>query len=205
MRNKILIGVVILVILAIGIGLGFYFGQRGASDKGEALNMDGAPREGVAGDNSILDKADFSIMLPAGWRETSAPPGVSVMAVNAREKITDPEAQKINFQTNFSVSYDTLGDRTREEYVEYFKNTLKQVVPEVVFTGEQVKTINGRDFLLIEATVKQRGVDFGAAVALTAGGSNDIWAISFNATKSNFTSYGELFDKILGSFKIKNK
>lgn len=204
MKNKILIITVVLVILAIGIGAGFYFSKISQPPDGDNLLSDGV----VSGDGpeklrSMLIKDDFSIMIPNGWKEAPAPTGVSAMVVNISEKITDQAAQKINFQSYYSVNYDILGDRTGEEYVEYVKESLKQFLPEIIFVNEYAQTINGKDIFFIESEATQRGADFTILMAITKGNNDDIWTISFNAAKSNFVEYKNLFNEVAGSFEVK--
>ena len=76
-------------------------------------------------------------MVPKGWQEVGAPTGVSAMVVNTGEEISDPALQRINFKSYYSVSYDKMGERTRDEYIAYIKNMVKQFAPGINFSSEE--------------------------------------------------------------------
>jgi len=140
MNNKITSGrispvliIIIVVVLAAGVGIGFYFG--GGSDKsGPAPGCKSGAEKG----GTILEKEDFSIYMPEGWAETSqAPMGTSIMVVNVNEKITEPEVQKINFKSYYSVVYDSLAGRNKEDYFGLIKESLLQNIAGSVIAHEE--------------------------------------------------------------------
>ena len=112
------------------------------------------------GDGKVLVSDDFSIDLPQGWEGRPAPMGASAMAINVNEEINDPAAKKINFQSYFAVSYDTLQERSNEEYIQYTKDSLTLVSPEISFAEEKQMTIGSKDAYAIEVGVTRQGIDF---------------------------------------------
>ncbi len=202
MKNKIVIIAGVLIILAIGIGVGIYVSKNNKSEgsKQEAVKTE---EENQPSQNNVLATDDFSLDRPEGWREAPAPTGVSMMIVNADEEIIDEEAKKINFRSYFSVSYDTFNGRSREEYVKYIKDSLVQALPGIIFTEEKSGIANGNDTYFIESEANQKGIDFKVFIALIKGKNNDVWAMSFNTTKSYWPNYKNLFYQTVASFKMK--
>lgn len=152
---------------------------------------------------SKLVTGNFEVNLPAGWRQTAPAIGASAMAVSVDEHINDPAAKKINFQSYFAVSYDTLQDKSMSEYLQIVKNGLQQTIPGVVFTKDQDMTINGRSTHAIEAELTQQGVNFKILMVIIAGQEKDVWVMSFNTTKSSWDGYKETFYSIANSFSLK--
>lgn len=146
---------------------------------------------------------DFSIDLPAGWKQTAPAMGASAMAVNADENINDPAAQKINFKSYFAVSYDTLKGKNINGYSQTIKNGLSQTFPDAVFANEQDITINGNSAHAMEVEFIQQGVSFKILMVAVAGQGDDAWVISFNTTKSAWEGYKEMFYNVANSFIIK--
>jgi len=197
-KNKILIIVVILLVLVIGVGIGIYFSK---SDQGKGPGSVYGPEAAEGG--ARLEKEAFSVNMPEGWSEMGAPTGISAMAVNTNEEITDPAAQKINFRTYFSVVYDTLGGRTGEAYIQFFKDSLDQAVPGINITHEQSGKVNNRDAYFMEAEFNQREIDFKVLVVVVYGAGNDVWVVSFNTPKTSWDKYRDLFYQTVDSFSMK--
>lgn len=197
MKNKVIIAVIVVILIIFAGVVGYFY--RGAIEETASTNS-GVYREV---EKNQLVKDNFSVTVPDGWREMAAPVGVSAMVVNTAEKITDPAAQKINFQTYYSISYDVLGGKTGEEYVSYLKDSLKQILPDINFIGDYPQNFDGREVLFIESEVVQRGIDFTLISALFRGANNDMWIISLNTTKDKASDYKDLFEDIVKSFKLK--
>jgi len=151
----------------------------------------------------LLVKDDFSLSLPKGWKETSAPAGVSAMATNIEEEIADSKAKRINFRTYVSVNYDSLNSRSKEEYLNFVKNSLIQTLPGITFTYEKTGSIDSRDAYFIEAEVRQQQIDFKILLVLIKGNDEDVWRLNFNTLKSNWIDYKELFYQTAETFKVK--
>lgn len=202
MKDKVLLIIIIIFALAIGVGIGIYFSggdKDGDKDKGsESIYGPEAKEEGTR-----LEREDFSIDMPKGWAEMGAPTGVSAMVVYTSEEITDPAAQKINFRSYFSVVYDTLGEKTMEEYIQYTKDVLPQSIPDIVMTHEEKGIIDNQDAYFIEAEFNQRDIDFKILLSFIKGKEQDVWIISFSTAVSNWDSYKDLFYQIAKSFKVK--
>jgi len=198
MKNKALIIVGILVILAIGIGVGIYLSKgEGESDLGSAYG----PEAGKGG--SALEKNDFSIMMPENWAEMATPVGVSAMVVNINEEVTEVEAQRINFKTYYSVVYDTLNERSKEEYFQSVGATLSQTVPGIVVIHEEGERIDNQDAYFVEAEFNQKNIDFKVLLVIFTGEGESVWIVTFNGLKSAWNDYKDLFYEIARSFKLR--
>ncbi len=208
MKSKILIPIIILMMLGIGIGVGYYVAKSNIFSKpsaGEHQGRPGLPSEAnqTPPQGYTLEKEDFSINVPAGWKEVSPSSGVSAMVVNISEQPTEEAAKRINFKSYFAVSYDTLAGKTREKYLEDYKRKLKGVLPEIVFVNENPGSVGGKDAYFIEANLTQQGVDYKVFLVLVRGKGDDIWTISFNTLKSDWLKYKDLFYQTAESFKVK--
>jgi hypothetical protein len=146
---------------------------------------------------------DFSINLPEGWKETNPVMGTTIMAVKTNEILSDPAAQKINFNSYFAISYDTLGEKTPQEYVDFTKQSLEQTIGDINFILDKDVIINNRNARKIEFEMSQQGVDFKVLLVLVKGEESDIWTISFNTTKSDWEKYENIFYDIASSFIVK--
>jgi len=202
MKNKILIIIVILVILAAGIGMGIGIGIY-LSKGGEKTDCGSAYGPEAEEGGSLLEKNDFFVVMPEGWAEMAAPTGVSAMVVNVNEEVTEPEAQKINFQTYYSVVYDTLNERSKEEYFQSIAVSLSQTVPGVVIVQEQEERIDNQDAYFVEAEFNQRNIDFKILLVIFTGEGEGVWILTFNGLKSAWNDYKDLFYEIARSFKLR--
>ena len=193
MNPKILIILLIAIVLG---GAGFYISQN---------LMPGEEKNILTGESetpgNILVKDDFSIEVPEGWKEASAPVGVSAMVVNVDEEVTDPAAKKINFKSYFSVTYDVLQGKTQEEYPQYLKESLVDSVPGVEFAGEGA--LEGKNAYAIEADISQQGADFRIWLVVYKGAGDGMWIVSFNTPRSSWESYKDLFHQTAASFQVK--
>ncbi|MFA4833470.1 MAG: hypothetical protein WC619_01320 [Patescibacteria group bacterium] len=205
MKKNFFIIAIFILILIIGLSIGWslgrdknkgdsYVGQRGVGNQGLG---------GAAQEDEILNKDGFSVMVPKGWKEVAAPTGVSAMVVNAGEEITDPALQKINFKSYYSVSYDTLKERTREEYITYIKDMVKQFAPDIIFSAEESFKIKDGDAYRLEANLTQQGANFRVLIFLISGKNGDIWNMSFNSGANNWDKNKEIFSRIAESFTAK--
>ena len=222
MRNKALIYTVVLLVV-LSVGAGIYLTREGMSSdndletkksESEESNLPGDPinvgGDGVneiktEEDGKVLASDDFSISLPQGWEGRPAPMGASAMAINVNEEINDPAAQKINFQSYFAISYDTLQERSREEYIQYIKDSLTPISPEVNFTEEKQMTIGDKDAHAIEIEITQQGVDFKVLLILVWTDGEDVWTLSLNTIEGKWGEYKDLFYQTADNFQIKLK
>jgi hypothetical protein len=215
MRNKTLIYTIVLLVI-LGVAAGIHFTREDTSfdnDQGKEIDVEpnvgqendpetkkleneesdsfGVGSEGVdeikmEEDRKVLANEDFSITLPQGWEGRPAPMGASAMAIDINEEVTDPAAKKINFQSYFAISYDTLQDRSREEYVQYIKDSLTVVSPEVNFAEE-------------------KQIDFKVLMILVWTDGEDVWTLSLNTTENKWEEYKDLFYQTADNFQIKLK
>jgi hypothetical protein len=210
MKNILIVLIILGVISAALIGV-YLFKQNKTAISPEGTepeetseeNQEGLEYESEEGSDQVLATDDFLVDLPDGWRKTEATMGVSAMVINFEEEIEDPAAQKINFKSYFAVTYDTLGEKSLNDYLQTAKNELEKVASNVVFTEDQDITINGRSAHAIEVELTQQGVDFKVLLVLVKGEGDDVWVLSFNTTKSNWDEYKELFYSVADSFNLK--
>ncbi|MFW6149885.1 MAG: hypothetical protein ACOC6D_08510 [Atribacterota bacterium] len=205
MNKKTILVLIISIVIAlvIGGGTGYYIGKNSQQEiTNPALTSSYKP---AAEKGTTIEKDDFYIYLPRGWAEAAQPPvGVSLSAVNQNEQITDPAAKRINFQSYYSVVYDSLGENTKQEYYEEARQSLINDIPGGgTITKEETKTINGRESFLAVVEFTQREITFKAMVVIIPGENKDMWMISFNTLENKWDDYQDLFYQIAESFELK--
>jgi hypothetical protein len=186
-----------IIIIALIIGIFLIIGNK------QTVNP---PKNNEQTQSALLETESFSMNLPTGWQKVDPLVGISAMAVNIGEKVTDPTVQKINFKTYAAISYNTLQGKKMSEYLKALKNELLGIVPDVVFTKEQdIKLNNGYPANTIEAEFNQQGVDFKVLIVTITGPGEDVWMLSFNTTKSSWDGYKQTFLDMANSFTLKQK
>ncbi len=217
MEKKNLIYIVVLLTIILGVLAGIYLIKEnkffdnkfiGEQIEKEIVDLGNGAKDdqGNIIDGEIEKKLitdNFSIDIPEGWRTMTAPMGVSGMVVDANKITTDPAAQKVNFQSYFSVVYDSLQGKNHQEYIDYVKSALSVSFSGVVFFEEKQIIINGRESYALEFEITQQGVDFKVLMVLVMGEGEDVWAISFNTTQKDWNDYKDIFSEIVNSFQIK--
>ena len=204
MKKTFFIFIILLIVASVAFGIYYFQGdKRHSEEENLAPGAEEQKEEEEEQKEIFLMKEDFSVLMPEGWKEITAFQGVSAMVVYADEEITDPGAQKINFRTYYSITYDVLQGRTVEGYAEYIKESLRQLLVDVEFVKEETIEINSQDVYTIEIEVNQQGVNFKVLTFLIKGKGDDIWIISFNTTESNWDQYQDLFQKIAASFEAR--
>jgi hypothetical protein len=151
--------------------------------------------------NGFLENDNYMIRVPEGWTEEDNL-GAYSMIINSKEQIIDPDAQKINFRSYYSVVYDALKDESSEDYFKKVIESLKSSFPGINIIKEEDKDTNGNRVHFIEAEIRQQNIDFAVLLAVNIKEEN-VWIISFNTLKSNWNKYENLFYEIAESFKIK--
>jgi hypothetical protein len=154
-------------------------------------------------ERNVLANEDFSIILPQGWQGSPPPIGASAIAIKLNETINDPAARKINFKSYFAISFDTLGDRSRGEYIQSIKDSLGGLSTEVNFTEEKQISVDGRDAYAVEIGIVQQGANFKVLMILVWGEKGDIWALSLNTVEEKWEDYRSLFYQTANDFQIK--
>lgn len=200
MKKYIIIAIVVLV-LVVGVGFGWYWGQRSKNVNNQNRGPVNLPQ---ATEDHPLVKDDFSILLLKGWREI--PPvvqGVTLSVVDEEGDYSAPDVKRINFRSNYNVSYDQLKSRDIGQYTEYIKSVVKQMTPDVVFSNEGTLAIHGREAHIFEGEISQQGLDFHVMVVLIPGDNGDVWNISFNSLKSDWVRNAPLFARVANSFQVK--
>lgn len=211
MKNKIAITILIIAVVAMAAGIGFYFIQKNKAPNNSIENTTPPSRVGInnqADSEQLQNKLvtdDFDINLPEGWQKTAPAIGASAMAIKADEQLNDPAAQKINFRSYFAVSYDTLQEKNLSEYLQIVKNQLQQTIPSAVFAQEHDTTINSKPARAFEASFTQQGVNFKILMVAIKGVGDDVWVISFNTLQNTWAEYQKAFSDIANSFNLKLK
>jgi len=211
MKNKIVIAILIIAVIAGVAIIGFYFGKQNKQSTGPAEST--AMPSQTEANNPIssgqpqnkLVTDDFEINLPVGWQKTAPPIGTSAMVVKTDEQLTDSAARKINFRSYFTVSYDTTQGKSLSEYIQAIKIQLQQTIPGIIFAQEHDTTINEKPARAFEADFNQKGVNFKILMVAVKGSGDDVWVISFNTLQSTWTEYQKTFSDIVNSFKLKLK
>ena len=204
MRNKILLGGGVFIIILLIVGGLVYFGK----DKTTSNLPEGATTtEKQVGEPTVLIKEGFTITLPASWTEKTPPlADILLMAIDSQEEISDEKAKEIGFQTNVAVKNDDLGQYeqtyTLAEYIDSVKTSLIQVIPGINFTKEKQNTINGFNAFFMECETTQDEINFGTLLVFIEGKDSFLWAISFNTLQSSWPTYEEKFYQIAESFKL---
>ncbi|PJE57688.1 MAG: hypothetical protein COU82_00610 [Candidatus Portnoybacteria bacterium CG10_big_fil_rev_8_21_14_0_10_38_18] len=186
--------VIVLIILIAG-AIGFYLYKNGK------LIGPKPEEETPQTEQDIVTKDGFSLKIPDGWAEVANPQGALMTAVDTNEVITDVNAQQLNFRSYFSVIPDNLGDKTKEQYYQEIKDSLKQVFPDILFSREDTGLVDNKDTYFLEAEFNQEGVDFRVLLAINMGES-DVWIISFNTLKSSWDNYKDIFYNTAESLKL---
>ncbi|MFA5166257.1 MAG: hypothetical protein WC449_03040 [Candidatus Paceibacterota bacterium] len=211
MKNKIVIVILIVAVIAGVAIIGFYFSKQNKQSAGPVENTAlpsqtevNNPISNEQSQNKLITD-DFEINLPVGWQKTAPPIGTSVMVVKADEQLADSAAKKINFRSYFAVSYDTTQGKSLSEYIQAIKTQLQQTIPGVIFAQEHDTTINEKPARAFEADFNQKGANFKILMVAVKGSGNDVWVISFNTLQSTWTEYQKTFSDIANSFKLKLK
>lgn len=207
MKKKILI-VLIVLIVALASIVFYYLKQTPIINPNTVENNNSMNQNSVGDDNQEMSQNklvtdEFEINLPEGWIQSTPIMGASAMAVNEKEQISDPAVQAINFRSYLAVSYEVLQGKTVSEYLQAVKSGLIELVTDIVFTKEQDLMVNGRAAHAIEAEMTQNGVDFSVLIVVIEGEKDDVWAVSFNTTKSNWAGYKDAFYGVANSFNLK--
>ena len=204
--KKTIVSILIIAGVALAVFLGVYFTKQNKPAVDSVKNTAQENPSSQINTEQMQNKMvtdDFEIVVPDGWKQTAPAMGSSAMAVKINENLNDPAAQKINFQSYFAVSYDTLQDKNMSEYVQIVKNGLQQTIPGAIFTKDQDMTINGKSAHAIEAELTQQGVNFKILMIAITGEEKDVWVMSFNTTKNSWDIYKETFYSIANSFSLK--
>jgi len=205
MKNKNIIIISIVLIMA-GLILAEFFVFK--QDKPLDVNKnDNYTQEGDSLDTEQMENKlvtdNFSLNLPAGWIKTDAIEGVTAMAINSKENITDPAAKAINFKTYIAVSEDILNGKSLKEYMQIVKDGLRETISNVIFSNENEVVINERPAYAMEANLTQQNVNFKVLMVAVQGEGDDVWVISFNTIAGNWADYEKTFSNIANSFSLK--
>ncbi len=205
--RKILIIIIILVIVVIAGFLIFapnknrnlseQDNQQVSEPDRQAIREHGEPE-----DKTVLETG-FSIKVPKGWVEQTAPMGVSMMAVNMLDVVNDERARQINFHPYYAVTLDSVQNLDDQQYIETLKQAVIQATPGIVFINENDLEINDNKAYALEGEVTQNEIDFKVLFILVKGKGNDIWVISFNTTQADWEENASQFTEIANSFLIR--
>ena len=180
----------------------FVGGENETEGAGGTADVNGTGDHNKETGNALANDY-FSINLPQGWKGVPAPVGISAMAINTNEEINDPVAKKMNFKSYLAIIFDSLQERSKEEYVEYTKNTLEQTFSALKIVSDRQILVNGEEARAIEIELTEQGCDFKTLIVLVWGKSGDVWQISFNTTMGKWEEYQSLLNQTINSFQVK--
>lgn len=190
-KKTLIIILVLLLVLIIALLVYFFIFRPSLQKNNEEMTNKG-----------ILEKEGYSIKLPEGWKEAEGVSGASATIVNAKEEVIEPNAQKINFRSYYSVINDNLAENSPEDYFKKITESLKKSFPDIGAIKEEDKIVSENKIHFMEIEIRQQEIDFKVLLAVITKDKN-VWTISFNTLKSNWEKYRELFYQIAGDFKIK--
>lgn len=175
-----------------------------AFSAGWGLGKKSAINETITPEDAIIKKDGFSIKLPAGWREIAAAVGLSMMAINEEEVITNEIAKKANFRSYYAVSYDTAKNgTTAKDYAIYIKTETTRGAPDIVFKEEgDFDATEGKAYF-ISANNTQKGINQKIAMVIYEGKNEDMWVFTFSTLQENWGTNKEIFQSIADSFVIR--
>jgi hypothetical protein len=201
MRNKAIIIVVAVLIVALASVAVVYFMNQNKSD-GSAVN----PEQNIGGEESSnkIATEDFSVTLPAGWKKTiSEVEGVLAMATDPNEVLNDAAARAVSFKSYLAITADALAGKSMDEYMASIKGELQKNIPGVILSNENALTINGRPTRALEAEMTQQGISFKVLLVAIQGDEGGVWVLSYNTVKSSWDRYRDAFAESVKSFVLK--
>jgi len=201
-KKALFIGLVLLLLVGLSIGAAVFFKNRPSAGTILPENV-GAPD--VAADASAvlaLIKKDFSVVPPAGWKEVSSPAGVLLMVANLDENITDPALIQRGFRSYFTVGYQGLEGKSREDFLQFIRDSLNQSFPGIAYSRDEEANFAGGRGQTMEMTLTQGGSPFKVMVTTIWGNNDDAWVISFNTTPDRWSDYGSQFYQVADSFRL---
>ncbi len=201
-KTILILAISAVIALIIGGGAGYYLGKNSQQETDFSPTSSYKP---ATEKDTIIEKDDFSILIPKGWAEAKeSAVGISLSVINQNEEITETAAKRINFKSYYSVLYDNRGENDQQEYLELAKKSLIEDIPGGgTITNEETRTINDKDSFFTAVEFTQREIEFKALVVIISGEDKDMWMISFNTLKSKWDDYKDLFYQIAESFELK--
>lgn len=195
MKNKILLAIALVIGVSVCV---FYYSNQNKAPEDNIIE------ENITQEEGKIVTDDFEMNIPEGWESVpDLSMGTSAMAVNKNEKNND-SAEAINFKSYMAVSHENLDGKNLEAYMQDIKNALNQLITEKIsFGNENDVIVNDRNAKALDLEMTQQGVDFKVLIVAIEGDNDDVWAISFNTAKDNWSLYEEEFASAVKSFNIK--
>ncbi|MDD5099130.1 MAG: hypothetical protein PHP35_02200 [Candidatus Colwellbacteria bacterium] len=169
--------------------------KEGAASKQNAEDSSSLPLES----NKIVTD-DFRITPPPEWEGRPAPEGALALAIYPKEVISDEKAAAIGFRSYFAVIKDSLGGKTREEYVKFIGEELNKIGDPVTLETTWQTKVDGMEASVLDISIRQQGVDFKTLMFLIWDGGN-VWSVSLNTTADKWKSYEDTFFTVGNSFE----
>ena len=199
--SKIIIITIIVGVLVVGAGIGYWFGrgskigileQSLAGQKENRGSQAGVP---YVGDG-------FTIIPPTGWIQTHLPSTLVSYQNSSEVQPKGSTAEKINFKSYMAVSSYSTSGKTLDEVVDLVKRQVESVAPTISFLPVSDGTIDNQPAKFIEANVSMQEVDFKVMLAVAMKGDK-YFTISSNTTTEKWPEYRDIFYNVLNSFKFK--
>ncbi len=151
----------------------------------------------------IHESEDFSIMVPEGWSTANQLPGSLLTITNVGEThANDPAAQKINFKSYISVSFDKTQGKSLDKIVDDLNLQLKQTIASTKVINSQDDVIDDQKAKIVELTLTQQEVNFTIFIVVVAK-ADKYFVISGNTPTSKWEENKEIFENVARSFKFK--
>src|SRR3989344_3354098 len=161
-----------------------------------------SPFQGKTSQN-IFESDYFTISVPQGWSTQAQFPGTLATIINVNEvHPEDRNAQRINFKSYITVSFDNVQGRTLNQIVDTIKDDLIKTIPSAALSSSSEKTIDGMPAKSLEITLTQQDINIMVSLIIVMKGDR-YFVISLNTPISRWQEYKDLFYQIAKSFKFK--
>jgi len=161
-----------------------------------------SPFQGKTSQN-IFESDYFTISVPQGWSTQAQFPGTLATIINVNEvHPEDPNAQRINFKSYITVSFDNVQGRTLNQIVDTIKDDLIKTIPSAALSSSSEKTIDGMPAKSLEITLTQQDINIMVSLIIVMK-EDRYFVISLNTPISRWQEYKDLFYQIAKSFKFK--
>jgi len=151
-----------------------------------------------------IDTKYFKLALPLGWEtQEPAPEPFVLKATYIKNNSRDLLARKINYKTNLSVAHEALEEETLSEYINLLDDKIKNMQQGATIHSAGQTVFNNNPAYLIDAEMKDNGIEFKNIVGVISGKKNDVWIISLNTTKLDWDDTAVQFYGVLNSFQLK--
>jgi len=192
MKRNILIIVISILLISLGAVVTYNFFNN------KLVSSTPFSRQGK------IDTKYFKLVLPPGWEtQEPAPEPFVLKATYVKNNSKDRLARKINYKTNLSVAHEALEEETLPEYINLLDDKIKNMQNDSIIRSEGQTVFNNNSAYLIDAEMKDNGIEFKNIVGVISGKKDDVWVISLNTTKLDWEDTAFQFYGVLNSFQLR--